>query len=301
LNDANNVHYIPPPSGPGLKIPILFGLVIALVAANVYMFLQIDQVRNEMATLQESLLDEISSLRETSSVSNETQQRRLETMRQELEAARRQAAMAAGRAKEEAMKRAEELARQLAEEQQRVREQQQRVAKDLSKVAQAAQTNVTRIGEVKTSVEQTRSELEKTIAALKQVTGDLGVQSGLIATNSKELAALKALGQRNYYEFDIRKSKRPVRVGDIALRLRDTSPKRNRFTLDIIADDKRITKRKRFVNEPLQFYVAAARQPYEVVVNRVEKDRIVGYLSTPKVKVPRGQSKETARNTSSQD
>jgi len=301
LNDANNVHYIPPPSGPGLKIPILFGLVIALVAANVYMFLQIDQVRTEMVTLQESLLDEISSLRETSTVSNETQQRRLETMRQELEAARRQAAMAAGRAKEEAMKRAEELARQLAEEQRRVREQQQRVAKDLSKVAQAAESNVARIGEVKTSVEQTRSELEKTIAALKQVTGDLGIQSGLIATNAKELEALKALGQRNYYEFDIRKSKRPVRVGDIALRLRDTSPKNNRFTLDIIADDKRITKRKRFVNEPLQFYVAAARQPYEIVVNRVEKGRIVGYLSTPKVKIPRGQTKETAQNTSSQD
>ena len=92
--NESNVHYIPPPSGPGLKIPILFGVVIALIAANVYLFLQLDQVKTQMAAMQDSLLDEVSDLRETSTVTNQTQQRRLETMREELEAARRQAAMA---------------------------------------------------------------------------------------------------------------------------------------------------------------------------------------------------------------
>jgi hypothetical protein len=43
----------------------------------------------------------------------------------------------------------------------------------------------------------------------------------------------------------------------------------------------------RNTNEPIQFYVAKARQPYELVVNQVAKDQIVGYLSTPKVQSSR--------------
>lgn len=300
MSEANDAHYIPPPSGPGLKIPILFGIVIALVAANVYLFLQIDQMRTELAAMRDSLLDEVSDLRETSTVTNQTQQRRLETVREELEAARRQAAVAAGKAKQEATKRAEQLAQELAAEQERQRQQQAQVAQELTQVATATESNQERIGQVKTSVEETRSELNKTIEALSAATGDLGIQSGLIATNAQELEALKQLGQRNYYEFDLRESKRPVRVGDIALMLRDTDDGKDRFTLDVIADDKTIQKKKRYINEPLQFYVASARQPYEVVVNEVHKKRIVGYLSTPKVKLPRGETRASAGTPSTE-
>lgn len=298
MSDTNNAHYIPPPSGPGLKIPILFGIVIALAAANIYMFLQIDQMRTEIGSMQESLLGEVSSLRETSTVTNQTQQRRLETMREELEAARRQAAVAAGQAKKDATGRAEELARELenaiAVEQQRQQKTNQAVKQELTQVANAASVNEASIGEVDTAVKQTQSELEKTIAALTDATGDLGVQSGLIATNAKELSALKELGERNYFEFDIRKTKRPVRVGDIALKLKSTNRKKGKFTLEVVADDKTIEKKERTVNEPLQFYVAAARQPYELVINNVEKNRIVGYLATPKVKIPRKTGPTTA-------
>lgn len=292
--NSNNVHYIPPPSGPDLKVPILFGVVIALVAANIYMFLQIDQMRTEMASMQESLLTEVSDLRETSSVTTQTQQRRLESMREELEAAQRQAQMAAGQAKADATKRAEELARQLEQEQKRQARAHQVVKQELQQVAKATDANKSNIGKVETSFEQTKSELDKTIEALTHVTGDLGVQSGLIATNAQELAALKALGERNYYEFDIRKTKRPVRVGDISLKLKRTHKEKGRFTIEVVADDKLVEKKDRTLNEPLQFYVAAARQPYEIVVNQVMKNRIVGYLATPKVKKPRGGTAQTA-------
>ncbi len=287
MSDANDLHYIPPPSGPGFKIPILFGIVIALAAANIYLFLQIDQMRTEVATMQDSLLSEISDLREASTVTSQTQQQRLETLREELAAARRQAAMAAGQAKAEATKRVEELARKLEAEQRRQAQEHQAVKQELQQVAKATDANKSTIGEVKTSVSKTKSELDKTISALRKVTGDLGVQSGLIATNAKELAALKALGDRNYYEFDIRKTKRPVRVGDIALKLKHTERQKGRFSLEVTADDKTVEKKYRTINEPLQFYVSTARQPYEIVVNKVEKNRIVGYLATPKVKIPR--------------
>ena len=54
-----------------------------------------------------------------------------------------------------------------------------------------------------------------------------------------------------------------------------------------MADDKRVEKKDKNLNEPVQFYVSKARQPYEIVVNEVKKDQIVGYLATPKVQQSR--------------
>ena len=282
------VEYPPPSSGSGIKIPILFGAVIALLAANVYLFLQIDRLRTEMSKMRESLLTEVSNLRESSSVTTQAARRHLDTLRDELEAARRQAAMAAGQAKADALKRAEELAQKLETEQ---RKQEEQVKSQIAEVkTDVSATNAkvgevkTEVGTVRTDVQSTRAELDKTIASLKTVVGDVGVQSGLIATNGKELAALKALGERNYFEFKLPKTKQPQKVGDIAVLLKRTDPKRHKYTVEVVADDKTVEKRDKNVNEPVQFYVAkAGRIPYEMVVNEVKKDQIVGYLSTPKV------------------
>ncbi|MCB1021736.1 MAG: hypothetical protein KDC27_17520, partial [Acidobacteria bacterium] len=58
-----------------------------------------------------------------------------------------------------------------------------------------------------------------------------------------------------------------------------------RFTLDLMVDDKDIVKKNKTALEPVQFYAAGYRQPYELVVFEVNKNQIVGYLSTPKVQV----------------
>jgi hypothetical protein len=170
------------------------------------------------------------------------------------------------------------------------------VATELSQVKEAASSANTRIASVssdvttvRNEVASTKSELDKTIATLKTVQGDLGVQSGLIATNSKELSALRTLGERNYFEFDLTKSKELRKIGDVTMRLKKADPKRNRYTIELVADDKLVEKKDRAVNEPVQFYVARARLPYEVVVNEIKKDQVVGYLATPKVQVGRNQ------------
>jgi hypothetical protein len=134
---------------------------------------------------------------------------------------------------------------------------------------------------VRTDLTAAQEELRQTIADLKSVKGDLGVQSGLVATNSTELQALKRLGERNYYEFDIQKSRTSQKVGRIQIRLRDANDKRNRFTIDVVADDKEIQKKNKTLLEPIQFYVIGSKVPYEIVVNQLEKNRIVGYLATP--------------------
>jgi polyhydroxyalkanoate synthesis regulator phasin len=140
---------------------------------------------------------------------------------------------------------------------------------------------------VKTDVSSTKSELQKTIAELKSVRGDLGVQSGLIATNGQELATLRRLGDRNYYEFNLLKTKEPQRVSNVSLKLKHTDTKRGRYTVEVLVDDKLTLKKDRSVNEPVQFYSSHSKRiPNEIVINQVFKDQIVGYLATPKEQAP---------------
>ncbi len=94
---------------------------------------------------------------------------------------------------------------------------------------------------------------------------------------------LKALGERNYFDINLGKTKQPQRIGDILVQLKKADVKKNRYTVDIVADDKKVEKKEKGVNEPVQFYTAKARQPYEIVINEVRKDQIIGYLTTPKV------------------
>jgi chromosome segregation ATPase len=198
---------------------------------------------------------------------------------------------AASIAKKEALTRVDQVAKKITEEQ---KQQQQQVVSQIADVKQQTTTANAKIGEVssevtnvKSTVAATKTELDKTIADLKRTNGDLGVQSGLIATNSKELAALKRLGERNYFEFTIVRSKTPQRISDILIQVKKADTKRNRYTIDVIADDKKTENKDWTINEPVQFYTSKARQPYEIVVNQVQKDTIKGYLSTPKEQIAR--------------
>jgi DNA repair exonuclease SbcCD ATPase subunit len=139
----------------------------------------------------------------------------------------------------------------------------------------------TELGSFKTDASSLRTDLEATKARLDQAIGDLGVQSGLIAHTRDELQVLKHRGDRNYYEFSLAKGK-PTPVGTISLELRKANVKKSRFTLNVLADDRTIEKKDRTANEPLQFYTGRERLLYEIVVNTVEKNRVAGYLATPK-------------------
>jgi hypothetical protein len=147
----------------------------------------------------------------------------------------------------------------------------------------------TKIGQVSTQINGTQNDLNATkadLAATKQsltrTVGDLGVQSGLIATNQKELDELKHMGDRDIYDFTLTKTKKPQRVGPIQVKLTKIDTKHFRYTLDVIADDKNIPKSDKTVDEPVQFFVKGARTPYEIVVFDLSKNQAKGYLSTPK-------------------
>jgi hypothetical protein len=284
------VNYGPPPAGSNLKTSILMGAVVALIAACGYLFYQLNEVRAQIADTKESLSAEIEKIHETSSVTVQTSKRNIESLEKSLAQSRAQAAALSGQAKIEA-----KLSKAQAEQGQKI----SAVSADVSQVKDVAAATSTKVGEVtnevgtlKTDTATNKSAIEKTIADLKSARGDLGVQSGLIATNGKELLALKQLGERNYIEFKLAKVKKnvPQKVGDIQLVLESTEPKKNTFSLVIIADDKKVDKKNRTVNEPIQFLLSKSVLPYELVVNDVKKDLIVGYLSVPKVQQTRGGS-----------
>jgi predicted nucleic acid-binding Zn-ribbon protein len=141
----------------------------------------------------------------------------------------------------------------------------------------------TEVGGAKKDIADTRSDLEATKAKLESTKGDMGVMSGLIARNHDDLEDLKRRGDRNYYEFSIKRAKNAQRVGPIQINLNKTDPKKSKYTMTLVADDRQIEKKDKTSGEPVQFYVGSSRSmPYEIVVFTVGKDQITGYLSTPK-------------------
>jgi len=134
----------------------------------------------------------------------------------------------------------------------------------------------------KREIAATRTDLESTKVKLDRAIGDLTGQSSLIARTREDLEELRHRGDRNYYEFSLSKGEHATQLSTIALQLKKADAKKGKFTLNVIADDRVIEKKDRGVAEPLQFYTGRNRQLYEVVIFTVDKNKVTGYLSTPK-------------------
>jgi cell division protein FtsB len=145
----------------------------------------------------------------------------------------------------------------------------------------ASTEDVNKLG---TDVTGVKNDLDATKSKLERATGDMGVMSGLIARNHDDLEELRRKGDRNYFEFTIQKAKTPQHVGPVQVSLNKTDPKRSKYTVTVLADDKSIEKKDKTAGEPVQFYVKGTGRysPYEFVVFDVGKNQITGYLSTPK-------------------
>ncbi len=273
-------YIIPSPAGPNWKTPLLIVVIVLLALSNIYLFTQVRQVktdsRNEMAKLTADVNGSMEKMRIDSSAAVQNSRKTVDALQSQLRSQRRAASREVGQAKIDAENRVASLQNQVTQAQ--VQQQQA-----IQAVKQTADTATTKLANVSTDVQNNRSQLDQTIASLRRVSGDVQGHTSLIATNGKELDALRQLGERNYAEFTIHKSKEPQRVGDIMVQLKSVNTKRNRFTLSVIADDKTVEKKDRTVNEPIQFYTSKAKQPEEIVVNSVSKNTIVGYLAMPKV------------------
>ncbi len=124
-----------------------------------------------------------------------------------------------------------------------------------------------------------KSELESTKNSLDMTRTEFGT---LIARNHDEIDQLRRMGERDYFEFTLTGKGNRSKVGDLMVELRGTNVKKNQFTVALYVDDRRLEKKNRAIDEPIYFYTRGTRMPLELVVNQIGRDKVVGYMSTPK-------------------
>src|SRR5438046_4929882 len=132
---------------------------------------------------------------------------------------------------------------------------------------------------VDTKVVGVKTDLDATREDLKMARSEMGT---LIARNHDEIDQLRRLGERDYVEFTIVGKNKPQKVGNVTVELKGVNEKRNQFTAAMTIEDKRFEKKNRAMNEPIFFYTSGTHIPEEMVVNKVGKNTISGYVSIQK-------------------
>ena len=157
-----------------------------------------------------------------------------------------------------------------------------------TKLAEVQQDANTKLGTVSSEVTVVKQDLAATRRDLGRELSDVKTSlSDGIARNASELAQLRKKGEREYIDLEIKKNQKPPfqRVGDIQIALTKTDPKKQKYSVTIHADDNRIEKKDRTINEPIQFLVGRDQLRYELVIYSVSKDLVRGYVSTPKDRI----------------
>jgi len=127
-------------------------------------------------------------------------------------------------------------------------------------------------------LDSTRDELSGTLASTKDEL------NGSIGRTHDDVVALQKRGERNYYEFQLTKSKEFKRIGPVSVSLRKVNTKRKSYDLALFVDDNQMQKKSINLFEPIWINMDDRPQPVQLVVNQISKDQIQGYISEPKYK-----------------
>jgi hypothetical protein len=173
-------------------------------------------------------------------------------------------------------------------------EQQQQAEQLKGELAQKADAQ--QVGALTQDVSLTKEDLGTTKTKVDTLSKDLGMARSelgtLIARNHNDIETLRKLGERDYFEFTAAKNQEQ-KVAGVGLILKKADIKRHRFNMALLADDMVIRKDNRTIDEPVAFSVGGSKRFYELVVNKVEKDKVSGYISTPKGATEMASSSQT--------
>jgi hypothetical protein len=150
------------------------------------------------------------------------------------------------------------------------------------------------LGDQQKQLANSQKQIADTQANLQQARADLqdnvvSARTGLgsdIAHNHDEVVALETKGERTYYEFSFEKSKAFHHTGPISISLRKTDAKHDYCDLQMVVDDKEITRKHVNLYESVTLFPEAHSQPLELVINHIDKDSVQGYLSEPRFRPP---------------
>ena len=129
------------------------------------------------------------------------------------------------------------------------------------------------------AIDDTRTELAGTRDDLSNTRTEL---TGSIARTHGEVVLLQKKGERNYYEFDVAKSKQFNFQGPVGVRLKKANVKHDYADLELMLDDRSLSQKHVNIYQPVMFYTPDIPQPTELVINSISKDHIHGYISSPK-------------------
>ncbi len=172
-------------------------------------------------------------------------------------------------------------------------QQQQKAAVDQLNQAIAQKAGTDQLNQVQADanakISGVSSDLTKNVSDINKrigdtndaLTGAKGELSGAIARTHDELVALAHKTDRDYFEFSLTRGKQQ-RVGSVQARLEKVNTKKNLYTVDLFFDDKRIVRKDQALDSPVFFYMQGAPSTLEMVVNKLNKDTVAGYISTPK-------------------
>lgn len=274
----------PPKKSPSGQMIALALVIVFAAATNVYLFSRVKSLEVEAHTLRANLETEITKVNESSAYRSVQARREFEDLREEVKKTRSQISKETDA---NTRTRTRRLADNVARKQ---REQQEMLLGEIRVVSGKAGKAQSGVDEVRTDVqamrsdaEQTRTQLNETGAMLRSTHNHVLDLDGQVSGNAAGIERLRQLGERERIAFALKRTDRLQRVGGIYLRLKNTSPKNNRFTLEVMADDKKVEQRKKHVHEAMRFYLPGAGQPYEIVITAVQKDQVNGYLSRPKL------------------
>lgn len=135
-----------------------------------------------------------------------------------------------------------------------------------------------RLKDTQDEVAKNRADLEGNLNSTRD---DL---NGSIAKTHEELVALAKRGERSYFEFDLKKSKEFQRIGPLTIALRKADTKHKNYNVEMVVDDNKLSKKNVNLYEPIWIHTENDAQPVQVVVNRIGKDNVRGYVSAPKYK-----------------
>jgi hypothetical protein len=261
--------------------PVVIAVLVLLAIADGVIFYQIGTTRTMLENQVASLKERNQTLERKLEVTEDRSNSMNNSLKGELMVTREKLGMT-----EKDLTKARTFAQQLSDEQKHAAAQIGQVGQQVSSLREEASTKIgavaTEVSGAKSDIAATRKDLDQTKTQLMSAIGDLTKANTLIARNHDEFLELKRRGERNYEEFNFGKEKQPRRVGDISLRLTKVDTKKQRYTLEVVAEDVRTEKKDKTVYEPVQFYMGRTRALYEIVVNKIDKDRITGYLATPK-------------------
>ena len=265
---------VPAPSTGGSTMRWLVGALLALSVINLILVLY---SRSDLKTIVSKQSDQLDLLTRRMDTSDE----RYAQLRGQFQVTSEKLGLT-----EQELARAHALASDIQKKQQQAVQQ---LNDAISKKASAEEVNKvqadanSKIGGLSTDLAGTRKDLESTKSEFANaLSGTKGELSGAIARTHDELVALAHRTDRDYFEFNLAKRHSQQKVGTVTVQLTKTDTKRNVFTVNLQFDDKPHVYRDKAMDEPVYFYVQGASSALELVVNKLGKDSIAGYISTPK-------------------